>query len=498
MVSEHPTDSASTTLTSVGIDVGTTTTHVVVSKLAVESAGQAGTEKLAIGDRRVRFRGPVHETPLIDPETVDIDAVAGLIAADLDTAGVAPTEIDTGAVIVTGETARTANAEPLAHRLADESGSFVVATAGAALEAILAGQGAGSAAHAAESELTVANVDVGGGTTNTAIFDGDGVVETRCLDVGGRLVGVADGRLTKLAEPAHRLSEAHGLGLSVGDSVDRETLAALASAMADLVVDSLLGPPYDRLTLELSVGSLPAEPQPLDSIVFTGGVGRLVGEYVDSTGNSGSAADSAANVDPFTYNDLGPLLAEALAEAAADSGLAVTRLSEDLRATVIGAGTHTTQLSGRTVCIDADVLPLRNLPVISAGSLADIDDDTLEARLLTVFSLATQRYDIRDVGGVAVGIDDVGELSYDRLRAVADSVAAALAAHYPSSAPIVVVTQQNCAKALGQLLGARCPDRPLTVIDELAVGTGDYLDIGEPISHGETVPAVVKTLVFGS
>jgi len=494
MVSESPMDSASTTLTSVGIDVGTTTTHVVVSELTVESAGGAGTEKLAIGDRTVRFRGPVHETPLVDPETVDIDAVAGLIAADLDTAGVETDEIDTGAVIVTGETARTANAEPLAHHLADESGSFVVATAGAALEAILAGQGAGSAAYAADSRTTVANVDVGGGTTNTAIFDGEGVAETRCLDVGGRLVGIVDGRITKVAESARKISEAHGFDLSVGDPVDPDQVASLASAMADLVIDSLLGPPYGRLTLELSIGSLPAEPQPLDSVVFTGGVGRLVGEYVDSTKDS----DSAADADPFVYNDLGPLLAEALAEAAADAQLPVTRLAEDLRATVIGAGTHTTQLSGRTVCIDADVLPLRNLPVISAGSLADIDDDALRARLSTVFSRATQRYDIQDVGGVAVGIDDVGDLSYDRLRALSDSVAAALAAHYPLSVPIVVVTQQNCAKALGQLLGAHCPDRPLTVIDELAVGTGDYLDIGEPISHGETVPAVVKTLVFGS
>ncbi len=485
MVFDPPTDAA--TLTSVGIDVGTTTTHVVVSELAVESAGGSGTEKLAIGDRTVRFRGPVHETPLVDPETVDIDAVSELIASDLKTAGVAPEEIDTGAVIVTGETARTANAEPLAHQLADESGSFVVATAGAALEAILAGQGAGSAAYAADSEATIANVDVGGGTTNTAIFDPDGVVETRCLDVGGRLVGITDGKITKLADPARTISEAHGLGLSVGDPVDRENLSALAAAMAVLVIDSLLGPPYDPLTRQLSIGSLPDEPQAIDSVVFTGGVGRLIGEYT-----------AAAEGDLFAYNDLGPLLAAELADAAADAGMTVTRLSEDLRATVIGAGTHTTQLSGRTVFIKADLLPLRNLPVLSAGSLADIDSGELAATFSMVLSQATQRHDVRDIGGVAIAIDDIGALSYDRLREVAASFAAALQDGYPASVPIVVVTEQNCAKALGQLLRARCADRPLTVIDELAVSTGSYLDIGEPIAHGETVPAVVKTLVFGS
>ena len=479
---------ASTTLTSVGIDVGTTTTHVVVSELAVDTAGGTGTEKLTISDRTVRFRGPIHETPLIDPETVDTDAVAELIATDLATAGVSPDAIDTGAVIVTGETARTVNAEPLVHTLADESGNFVVATAGAALEAILAGQGSGAAAHAVDSQVTVANVDVGGGTTNTAIFDADGVVETRCLDVGGRLVAVADGRLTKLAEPARLLSEAHGLGLSVGDPVDPEQLSALTTAMASLVVDSLLGPPYHQLTVELSIGSLPTEPQPLDCIVFTGGVGRLVGESRDAT----------AQTEPFAYNDLGPLLAAALAEAAADAGLSVRRLAEELRATVIGAGTYTTQLSGRTVFIDADLLPLRNLPVIATGSLAEVDDGQLTAPLSRGLSQATRRYDLHDVGGVVIAVDDVGDLSYDRLRAVADAFAAVLGDSNLNEIPVVVVTQQNCAKALGQLLHARCADRPLIVIDELAVETGAYLDIGEPITHGETVPVVVKTLVFGS
>ena len=486
MVFEPPADTAST-LTSVGIDVGTTTTHLVVSELAVESAGVSGAEKLEIGDRTVCFRGPVHETPLLTPEAVDIERVAEHIDADLAAAGVAPEDIDTGAVIVTGETARTANAEPLAHQLADENGSFVVATAGAALEAILAGQGAGSATHAADSETTIANVDVGGGTTNTAIFDVDGVIETRCLNVGGRLVGVADGKLTKLADPARRVSEKHSLDLSVGEPVDAEKLSRLAAAMASLVIDSLLGPPYNQLTLQLSIGPLPKKPLEVDAIVFTGGVGRLVGEYTIST----------ASADPFAYNDLGPLLAEALAETAADSQLSVIRLSEDLRATVIGAGTHTTRLSGRTICVDSELLPLRNLPVISAGSLAEIDDSALTATFSTVFSQATRRYDVRDVGGVAVGIEELGELSYDRLQEVAVSFASALNDNYPPSVPIVVVTEQNCAKALGQLLEARCVDWPLTVIDELAVGTGSYLDIGEPLTHSETVPAVVKTLVFG-
>ncbi|MFU8869955.1 ethanolamine ammonia-lyase reactivating factor EutA, partial [Natronococcus sp.] len=132
-------------LTSVGIDVGTTTTHTVVSRLRVETP-PGGAASPEITGREIVFRGPVRETPLLDRETIDVEGVAAFVERDLEAAGLEPADVDTGAVIVTGETARRENAEPLVHRIAADAGRFVAATAGAELEAVLAGRGSGAAA----------------------------------------------------------------------------------------------------------------------------------------------------------------------------------------------------------------------------------------------------------------------------------------------------------------------------------------------------------------
>jgi ethanolamine utilization protein EutA len=479
-------------LTSVGIDVGTTTTHAIVSRLRVETP-PGGAASPEITDREVVFRGEVRETPLVDPETIDVDRVAALVEGDLEAAGLEPDAVDTGAVIVTGETARRANAEPLVHRLAADAGQFVAAAAGAELEAVLAGRGSGAAARAAETGGTVANVDVGGGTTNVAIFEGRSaarrgrergegrVRETRCLDVGGRLVRFdGDRRVSSISPPAQLLADELELPLAVGDRPDDEGLDALAAAMAARIVDLLEGPPFDSLTRKLTIGDLPTEPVDLDGVVFSGGVGSLVGSPPS---------------DPFAYGDLGGLLAAALSSHEAVRSWPVLEPAEDLRATVVGAGTESTTLSGRTISLESALLPLRNVPIASTGDVAELEESALAARLETALSGFDDLYDLADLDAVGLAIENVGPLEYDRLRTIADALAAALEP-IPASLPVVVVTRQNCANALGQTLRRRT-DRPLLVLDELRLDGGDYLDVGTPVPGHRSVPVVVKTLVFG-
>lgn len=477
-------------LTSVGIDVGTTTSHVIVSRLRVETP-PGGAASPEITDREVVYRGEVRETPLVDPKTIDVDRVAAFVERELEAAGLEPADIGTGAVIVTGETARRENAEPLVHRIAADAGQFVAATAGADLEAVLAGRGSGAAARAAETDGTVANVDVGGGTTNIAIFEGRSsddwgrsearVGETRCLDVGGRLVRVGDrGEISSISPPAQLLADALELPLAVGERPDDETLSALAAAMADRIVALLEGPPFDPLTRDLVIGDLPEEPVDLDGVVFSGGVGRLVDSPPD---------------DPFAYGDLGGLLAASLSSHETVRSWPLLEPAEDLRATVVGAGTETTALSGRTISLEAGMLPLRNVPVAAVGDVADREGDALVDRLESAVSRLEELHDFADLDAVALAIDDVGPLEYERLQVVAEALEDALEA-LPRSLPVVVVTRQNCAKVLGQTLRSRT-DRPLLVLDELRPADGDYLDVGAPMAGHESVPVVVKTLAFG-
>ncbi|WP_293032446.1 ethanolamine ammonia-lyase reactivating factor EutA [Natronococcus sp.] len=470
-------------LTSVGIDVGTTTTHTVVSRLRVETP-PGGAARPEIVDREIVFRGPVRETPLLDRETIDVEGVAAFVERDLDAAGLEPAAVDTGAVIVTGETARRENAEPLVHRVAADAGRFVAAAAGADLEAVLAGRGSGAAARAADLDGVVANVDVGGGTTNVAIFEGGSkegrVRETRCLDVGGRLVRF-DGadRVSSISPPARVLVEALELPIAIGERPDEETLAALAGAMAHRIGDLLEGPPFDRLTRELAISELPADPVSLDGVVFSGGVGLLV---------------DSPPADPFAHGDLGGLLAAALREHERVRSWTVLESAEDLRATVVGAGTESTTLSGRTISLEPDLLPLRNVPVADAGHLADLEESRLCEPLESAVARLRELHDLSSVDAVALAVADVGPLEYERLGSIADALVSALES-VPPSLPVVVVVRQNCAKALGQLLERRS-DRPLVVLDELTARDGDYLDVGAPIAGHDSVPVVVKTLAF--
>lgn len=468
-------------LLSVGIDIGTTTTQVIVSELVVGSASEGGGKPM-ITNREILHRGAIHRTRLLDPETVDMDATVSIVREELADAGFAPSDINTGAVIVTGETARKDNAEPLIHRLAVENGTFVAATAGAALEAILAGRGAGVATRAARTGETIANVDIGGGTTNIAVFDPAGVHDTRCINVGGRLVEFnGQNTVTKLSAPARNLSEESDLAIRVNENYDSDDLQRLIDMMAESIVDAITGPPFNDQTHALAIGSLPIEPVRIDGVVFTGGVGQLV--------NTPAEEDAE-----FEYGDIGALLAADVRERTVD--LDRVQPDEDLQATVIGVGTQTTRLSGRTTMIDESLLPLHNLPAVGIDDVGDVDRETLVDRLEEAISIAQERYGFDKT--FVLSFVDIGPLTYQRIQDVTHAITIAYDNVAETEIPVIVLTRQNCAKALGQTLTNHLNDRQVITLDEVQADEGDYLDIGSPLANSDTVPVVVKTLAFGS
>ena len=469
------------TLTSIGIDVGTTTTQVIISKLEVGTADHKGADKLMVTDREVLHRGEIHRTRLLDAETIDVEATASIVEKELTEAGIAPANIDTGAVIVTGETAHKENAEPLVHQLAIDSGGFVAATAGAALEAILAGRGAGTASRSIEKRETIANIDIGGGTTNIAVFDSGGVRNTRCINVGGRSIKFGEeNTVIKVSDPARSIAEELGLTIDRGERYEPTDFQPLIAAMAECVIDAATGPPFIERTHALAIGSLPTESVQLDGIVFTGGVGWLVNTQLEGD-------------ESTEYGDIGSLLAADIRERTSE--LPIVHLDEDLQATVIGVGTQTTRLSGRTLTIDESLLPLRDLPVVGTSALRDANRDVLSVRLGEAVGVAEQRHGSEEP--FVLYINDIGPLTYHRIKDIAAGIAAAYENGDETETPVVVLTRQNCAKALGQTLNGRLGERSVITVDEVAADEGDYLDIGSPLVDSDTVPVVVKTLAFG-
>lgn len=118
-------------LRSVGLDVGTTSTQMIFSELTVENrASGFAVPEMEIARRDIRYRSPVYFTPLLDESHVDAGALRELVAEEYRRAGIRRESVDTGAIIITGETSRKENARAVLDALSDFAGEFVVATAG--------------------------------------------------------------------------------------------------------------------------------------------------------------------------------------------------------------------------------------------------------------------------------------------------------------------------------------------------------------------------------
>ncbi len=443
-------------LTSIGLDVGTTTTQLIFSRLTVENRGSAfSVPDYVIDGRKVLYRSPVFFTPLLGKDRVDGEKIREMVAKEYEKAGIDRDKVDTGAVIITGETSRKENAGAVLEALAGFAGDFVVATAGPDLESSLAAKGAGAAAFSAETGKTVLHMDIGGGTSNLArIVDGK-ILATGCLNVGGRLLKFDENGIITYISPV--LS---GIcSLKVGNSSTR----AEAEAVAEMLVEAL----------EMAAGL--RQPTQLLEKLWTKEAGPVweIRPEKAVLSFSGGVADCIENEKYWLqYGDLGPILGRKIRNSRLCQG--EFRLgSETIRATVIGAGSHSLRLSGSTVFCRGVALPLKNRPVI--------------------------RLETTDIGAIRqkmAGQDTVPflafsgpfEVHYGSICALAEALVAV-----GDGGPILVALEQDMAKALGQRL-ALLTDRPVLCLDGLKLTEGSYLDVGEPV--GSAFPVVVKTLIM--
>ena len=224
------------TLLSVGIDLGTTTTQLVFSRLTVRNEGSAfSVPNYTVAAREVLRRSAVHFTPLRSERELDAEAIARIVDAEYAAAGIDRRAVQTGAVIITGETARRENARAVLEALSGYAGDFVVATAGPALESALAGRGAGAADYSQAHACTVVNLDIGGGTTNIARFTNGALTDTACLNVGGRLVKLEpDGRVTYVSPVLRPF-----VPYAPGDRLTPQDLAPTIALLTELRVISI-------------------------------------------------------------------------------------------------------------------------------------------------------------------------------------------------------------------------------------------------------------------
>ena len=442
-------------LRSVGLDVGTTSTQMILSELTVENrASGFAVPEMEIVDRKICYKSPVHFTPLLDDSHVDGEALRRLVEREYQAAGITRESVDTGAVIITGETSRKENAGTVLEVLSDLAGDFVVATAGPDLESILAAKGAGADVRSRDSGRPIVHMDIGGGTSNLALIQDGKILQTTCLNVGGRLIKFDECGVIRYISPVLKGMWSGNLGDRAAPEMLREVAQSLVQALEMAVglrpVTKLL---EDFTTKELtSCWKIPSGVM----VSFSGGV-----------------ADCIEKEHPWhTFGDLGPILGRAIRESRLCAGEYVLG-RETIRATVIGAGCHSAQLSGSTVFQQNVTYPLKNVPVVFPGPTAD------SIRR----GLATQE------GSAMMSLAGVESPSYRQVAALAEEILQG------TEGPILVCLEQDMAKALGQALAVRSePGRQILCIDRIRIPEGSYLDVGAPV--GPAMPVVVKTLIL--
>ncbi|WP_255950669.1 ethanolamine ammonia-lyase reactivating factor EutA [Streptomyces odontomachi] len=471
-------------LRSVGMDIGSSGTQVVFSRLHLRRIGEELTSRYLVVRRDTDYRSPVVLTPYASAEHIDATALGAIIDRAYQAAGAAPGDIDTGVVILTGEALRRRNAEVIAGVLAERGGDLVTATAGHHMEAMLAAYGSGAAKASYDQGLRILNIDIGGGTTKLAVLEAGQVVATAAVHIGGRLQVVDEaGRITRL-EPAGRAHAVRaGHDWHLGSVARPEEIEKVADGMADALVAALGGAPPPEVA-ELFLTAPLGELGPIDGVMFSGGVA----EYVYGR-------------EQASFGDFGRPLGRAVRRRVESGALPYPLLpaGECIRATALGASEYSVQLSGNTGFIsDPDaLLPRRNLQVVRP--LLDLGERVDAVRVTAAVRRRLADLDVLDVADaeLVLAVPWSGLPSHARLLPFARGLRDALADRVAHGRPVYVVLDGDVAMTLGRLLRDELGvTGPLLVVDGLRLHDFDYVDIGRVRHPSGTVPVTIKSLVF--
>jgi ethanolamine utilization protein EutA len=474
-------------LVSVGIDIGSSGTQVIFSRIKLRRMGEELSSRYVVVERATLFQSPVALTPYQSETRIDEAALGAIIDQAYAGAGMHPDDIDTGAVILTGEALRRENAQAIAAVLAEQGGEFVCATAGHHMESMLAAYGSGAARVSHDAGHRVLNIDIGGGTTKLALVEAGKVKGTAALHIGGRLMVVDQaGRIVRLDPAGQYHAQQAGFDWQLGDSVTRAQMEAVADWMAGALLQALAAAAPDaveRLYLTDPLADLLADTGAIGGVMFSGGVG----EYVYGR----EARD---------FGDMGLLLGAALRRRIDAGALAwpVLDAGECIRATALGASEYSVQLSGNTTYISSPgrLLPRRNLQVLQPEFEygASIDPDALAQAVRAHF----KAFDlVEGESEVALAFRWSGAPSYARIAAFAAGIVKAMAATLAQRKPLYLILDGDLAHTLGTLLREEMDvSSEILVIDGVVLWDFDYIDLGRIRMPSQTVPVTVKSLVF--
>jgi ethanolamine utilization protein EutA len=465
-------------LTSVGVDIGSSTSHLVFSRLELTLEGS----RYRITKREILNESEILLTPYVDDTRIDVEALEAFINQQYTKAKIRREEVDTGALILTGVAVRRRNARAIAELFAEEAGKFVAVSAGDGLEATMAAHGSGAVAHSAKIGGVVLSIDIGGGTSKFALCNNGKVQEVSAIDIGARLLAFDDtGAIVRIEEAGRKHAGWAGFSVEVGRKLSDENLAKMVSGM----IDKLFTMVRPEALSEDTKGLLRLPPLTykgeIDCVMFSGGVSEFI-----------------YNRAKTNFGDLGPLIAKEVHRRIGDLGLLVMEPAARIRATVIGASQYTVQVSGNTIFIaPEDSVPVRNIAVVAPEfdlSAANLD----ESSITTAVQNALRRLDLASGRQpVAIAFHWNGSATFFRLQSFSRGVSAGLKEVLAKGHPLVLVSDGDIGGIVGLHFQEELKiENPIISIDGISLNDFDFIDIGALIPSSGSVPVVIKSLIF--
>jgi len=471
-------------LTSVGIDVGSSGTQVIFSRLHLRRMAEDMSSRYFVVNRETLFQSPVALTPYESETRISNEELGRILDQAYEAAGLSPDDIDAGAVILTGEALRKENSQAIAATVSQRGGDFVCATAGHHMESMLAAFGSGAAKASQDGNRRILNVDIGGGTAKLAIVEEGQVKATAAVHIGGRLQVVDENGTIVRLDPAGRTHAARaGFEWAVGDKVVSEDLDKVADSMAATLIDALVVRPIPPEIENFYLTDPIVDWGQIDGVMFSGGVAEYVYGREDRD-----------------FGDLGLRLGHAIARRLAAGGLPWQLLpaGECIRATALGASEYSVQLSGNTCFISnqGELLPRRNLQVIQPPYACP--EEIVAEEVAQAVKAHRRAFEVdSDDREIALSFHWHGNPDYERMHAFAKGLVLGLDDMIAAGKPLFIVLDGDIAQSLGHILKDEL-EVPVgvLVIDGVVLWDFDYIDLGRIRLPSRTVPVTIKSLVF--
>lgn len=468
---------------SVGIDIGSSTTHLIFSRLTLrrELSFENPTNRYNLSKREILYTSDIIKTPLIDSSMINTEEIIRFITNEYNLTGITRDMVDTGAVIITGETAKKKNAEEIVKKISSTTGKFVSATAGPNFESQLGAFGSGAVKLSSKLNKTIMNIDIGGGTSNIAVIKNGSIFSTSCVNVGGTLLGVYENfKIWRLDEPTKVLMTSFGMKYDIGDIITKEDYNILIHE-------------YARILLE--VITKPAETTNAKKLMMTADL-EFPKEEIEYSFSGGVAEFIYGKPRLPEFQDIGYDLAKEIKTLCDKHYCTLIEPDNKIRATVIGAGSFSLTISGSTSYVDKNLkLPLVNIPVINIDMIPE------EFSIETVISKVKRGFQAHDFieGEDLIALYFKAPINHSNyyLMEFSKAIEAALPKSIEKKHTVILLFKMDFGRVLGTTIKRITQLKEnLICLDELELLPGDWIDIGAQLENREVYPVTIKSLAF--